>query len=137
MSVDKPVLLKYMKRVMVPIAIAMLRLVAETIHIPPSLRFISVRANEHQLSMEATPIGFILYLYLLVVLPILLKHRETIQNWLWWYPPHLRSTRAFRLRRFLDFYLIWLAMILPIVIIWERGKRSNPIAVQSALSGGS
>jgi hypothetical protein len=37
------------------------------------------------------------YAYVLMVLYLLACIKDAIFNWLWWYPPHLRGMRSFRL----------------------------------------
>jgi hypothetical protein len=80
----------------------------------------------------------IFYVYLLMVLPLLAYTRERLLNWLWWYPPNWRGMRNFRLRRFIGSCIVWFAMVTPIVIIYERNRRSLPIfGVQRAMTSGA
>jgi hypothetical protein len=78
------------------------------------------------------------YVWILMVLPTLAYHKDTLIDWLWWYPPRLRRMRIFRLRRLVGFFFIWCAMCTPIIIVYERSRRSSPLfGIQKATSGGS
>ena len=62
------------------------------------------------------------YLYTLMVLPTLVYNTRTIYNWLWWYPPHLRGMRMFRLRRYVGYLLLWIAFVSPTLHLFERSQ---------------
>lgn len=62
------------------------------------------------------------YLYTLIVLPLLVLNTQTIYNWLWWYPPHLRGMRMFRLRRFVGYLILWVAFVSPGVYLYELSR---------------
>lgn len=78
------------------------------------------------------------YICLLMVLPLLAANHDKFTNWLWWYPPHLRRMRIFRLRRLVGFFAIWCMVVTPIIIIHDRSQGpSPPIRAQGASPGGS
>jgi hypothetical protein len=78
------------------------------------------------------------YAYALMVLYLLTCIKERLVNWLWWYPPNLRGMRDFRLRHIVGGWFVWVGMVLPIIVAYERNRRSLPFSgEQRAASSGT
>jgi hypothetical protein len=67
----------------------------------------------------------VFHVWLLIVLHVLARHWDRIMDWMEWYPeiPRRPNTMMERLRRFILSYVIWTAMCMPLLIMWEQKWR--------------